>query len=317
MPEQKPKKKPILQWQLPMKRVLWALAPVALASVYFFGWRALVVLAVANLAAFATEYAFVRAYDEPVTSAVFVTGTLFALALPPTLPLWMAVVGVVFGVAFGKMVFGGFGRNFFNPALVGRAFIYVTFPTYMNATWVETAVGEAKGFAVYTSETADAVTRATPLVEMKEGAGPGPLDLFLGDVAGSYGETCALLVLLGGFYIVWKRAANYRIVVAGLAGFLVLQTVLWGAGLAGAADPLRSVFAGGFMLGLWFFATEPISAPRTKPALWVYGAFIGALASLIRTFSAWPEGTMFAVLLGNMFAPITDYAVRALTGKKA
>ena len=158
--EKRQKKPALIKWQLPMKRVLYALAPIAAASVYFFGWRSVVLLAVANVAAFFTEYLFLRPYKEPVTSAVFVTGSLFALSLPPTLPIWMAVIGVVFGVAFGKMVFGGFGRNVFNPALVGRAFLYVTFPTYMNAVWAENAQGFPGGLALYAT---DAVTAATPL----------------------------------------------------------------------------------------------------------------------------------------------------------
>jgi Na+-transporting NADH:ubiquinone oxidoreductase subunit B len=293
--------------------MLHALVPIVLAAVYFFGWRAVVVLAVSNLAAFATEYAFVRPYREPVTSAVFVTGTLFALALPPTLPIWMAVIGVVFGVAFGKMVFGGFGRNVFNPALVGRAFIYVTFPNHMNASWAETVKGAAGGFSVYA---ADAVTTATPLRVMAEGEGASWVELMAGNVPGSYGETCAVLAVLGGIYIIWRKAANYRIVVSGLVGFGVLQTALWGAGVEAAGDPVRTALAGGFLFGLMFFATEPVSAPRTRPALWLYGVFIGSMTVLIRTYSAWPEGVMFAVLLGNTFAPITDYALKAWKSRK-
>ena len=129
--------KPVVAWQPPMRRVLYALVPVVVASVWFFGWRALVVVAAVNLAAFLTEFVFTRYTKAEVTSAVFVTGTLLALSLPPTIPIWIAVVGAVFGVFFGKMVFGGFGRNVFNPALVGRVFIYVSFAVPMNARWAE------------------------------------------------------------------------------------------------------------------------------------------------------------------------------------
>lgn len=306
--EQHRKKQALITWQLPMKRVLHALVPIAIASVYFFGWRSVVLLAVANAVAFVTEYLFLRSYKEPVTSAIFVTGSLFALSLPPTLPIWMAVIGVVFGVVFGKMVFGGFGRNVFNPALVGRTFLYVTFPTHMNSTWAMSAHGFPGGFAIYAT---DAATSATPLRTVAEGDGASHLDLLFGNVGGSFGETCAVLAILGGAYIIWKKAANYRIVVSGLLGMVALQTIFWLSGVRGAADPLWSVLAGGFIFGLAFYATEPISAPRTRPALWMYGAFIGAVTVVIRTFSAWPEGMMFAILLGNVFAPITDYTVKA------
>ena len=190
-----------------MKRVLYALVPLAVASLYFFGWRSLVVIAVCNGAAFATEYAFAKTYGDRVTSAVFVTGSLFALSLPPALPLWMAVVGVVFAVTFGKMVFGGFGRNVFNPALVGRAFIYVSFAVYMNAHWSEPFAGPAGGLTGYVT---DAITQATPMRIIKAGGDVPFLRLLVGNTAGCLGETSAILIVLGGLYIIWKKAANYR-----------------------------------------------------------------------------------------------------------
>lgn len=303
---------PLIRWQMPMQRVLYALVPVVLASVYFFGWRSLIVLAICNLAAFFTEYAFVRREKKPVTSAVFVTGSLFALSLPPTLPLWMAVVGVAFGVTFGKMVFGGFGRNVFNPALVGRAFIYVSFPSHMNSIWTDPIRGAVGGLAAYAS---DAVTGATPMTLAKEGAHVPWSRLALGTTAGSLGETCALLVLLGGIYIVWKKAASYRIVLPGLAGMLILQIPLWLAGLS-PMDPVAAVLSGSYLFGLFFFITEPVSASQTDAGRWIYGACFGALVAVIRTFSSWREGVMFAVLLANMFAPIMDYAIRAIKDKR-
>jgi Na+-transporting NADH:ubiquinone oxidoreductase subunit B len=314
--------KALVTWQPPMRRVLYALVPVTVASVWFFGWRALVVVAVVNLAAFLTEYVFTRFTKAEATSAVFVTGTLLGLSLPPTIPLWIAVVGAVFGVFFGKMVFGGFGRNVFNPALVGRIFIYVSFGGPMNARWADplaVTTGAASlpwgvgGFARWAS---DALTGATPLRTLREGGTVDLLPLLWGNVAGSIGETSALLALLGGLYIVGKKAANWRIVVSELAAIVVLQGVFWLAGVRDAADPLTTVLAGSVMIGTFFMATDPVSAAQTQGGRWIYGALVGALTVLIRTFSIWPEGTMFAILLGNTFAPIVDWLIRQRQQKR-
>lgn len=312
-----------ITWQLPMKRVLYALVPAVVASVYFFGWRALVVLAAVNAAGFLTEFIFTRYTKTEVTSAVFVTSFLFALSLPPGLPIWMAVVGVVFGVLFGKMVFGGFGRNVFNPALVGRVFIYVSFAVPMTSKWVQpltSVVGPLQlpgPWGGFTRWAADAVSGPTPLRLLRQGIAVDIRPLVWGNVAGSLGETSAVLIVLGGLYIVWKKAANWRIVVSELAGFVVLQAIFWLVGVRHAADPLTALLAGSTLLGMFFMATDPISASQTQGGRWVYGALVGALTVLIRTFSIWPEGTMFAILLGNTFAPIVDHLVRQRAAKKA
>lgn len=298
-----------IQWQKPMVTVLVGLIPVVLASVYLHGWRALAMLAVVNAVGFLTEFFFVRPRNQPVTSAVFVTGTLFTLSLTPTLPFWMAVVGIVFAVAFGKMVFGGFGRNIFNPALVGRVFIYVCFGGAMTTRWAEPVAGALGGFGGWQS---DAVTQATPGILMKAGNSFPIADLWWGHTAGTLGGTCNALVLIGGLYIVWKQAANYRIVVAGLAAFLIAQFVLWHFGVRHAADPVRAILTGSTLLGLFFYATDPVSASQTNAGRWIYGAYIGAMSSMIAVLSAWPAGTMFAVLQANAFAPIMDVAIRAL-----
>jgi Na+-transporting NADH:ubiquinone oxidoreductase subunit B len=298
------KKIPLIKWQAPNKRILYALIPAVVASIYFFGWRSLLLLIVVTAAGFLTEFVFVRSYyREPVTSAVFVTTFLFSLSLPPTIPFWIAVIGIIFGVAIGKMAFGGFGRNIFNPALTGRAFIYVSFGAYMTSSWVDPFSRFPGGLTGFLS---DAVTKATPL-----GGGEVPyLSLLLGNISGSLGETSALLLIIGGVYIIWKKAANYRIVASGFIGMLVLQTILWGAGVEGALDPLRALLSGSFMLGIFFMATDPVSASQTNAGRWIYGGLVGALTSIIRIFSIWSEGVMFAILLGNMFNPILDFYIK-------
>ena len=300
-------RKSLVKWQLPMKRVLYALAPIMAASIYFFGWRAALVLAAANAAAFLTEYVFLRKEKQPVTSAVFVSGSLFALSLPPSLPLWMAVLGIVFGVLFGKMVFGGFGRNIFNPALTGRAFLYASFGGHMTSQWAEPAAGRFGGLISYAS---DAVTQATPGMVMKSGNAVELWRLLLGNTSGTLGGTSAALALLGGLYMVRAKAANHRIVASAWIGFLVMQALLWLCGVKGAASPLHAACAGSVAIGLFFYATDPVSASQTNEGRWVYGAFIGAVTVVISVFSAWPAGTMFAILLANMFAPIMDHGIR-------
>ena len=173
-----------------MRNIIISLLPIMIISIYFFGYRGLLVLLSVNIAGFLTEYLFCKYYFKtPVSSAVFVTNILFALSLPPTLPIWMAIIGIVFGITFGKMVFGGFGRNIFNPALVGRAFIYVSFAVKMNGIWNRPLFGIPGGFGNYISE---AITTATPIRIMASGGTVALKNLFLGSTAGCLGETSAI-----------------------------------------------------------------------------------------------------------------------------
>jgi Na+-transporting NADH:ubiquinone oxidoreductase subunit B len=309
------RKKPLIKWQRPNVHLMYALSPVILASVYFFGWRSLLTIAVVCVAGFLTEYFYLKAtYREPVSSAVFVSCFIFALSLPPTIPLWIAVVGIVFGIVFGKMVFGGFGRNIFNPAMVGRAFIYISFGGPLTAGWVERVGGGAGGIAAYQ---ADAVTQATPMMRLIQGLPVSKLSMFTGSEAGCLGETSALLLILGGIYITWKKFANWRIVISVFIGMLALQVPFWFFDLGKAIDPISAMIGGGFMIGAFFIATDPVSASQTNGGRWIYGILVGAMISLIRTFSIWSGGVMFAILLGNMFAPIVDYYIKAARKKGA
>jgi Na+-transporting NADH:ubiquinone oxidoreductase subunit B len=312
-PETKPvpkpiKKTPLVKWQKPNVNVVYALIGPALASIYFFGWRSLLLLSVVCVAGFLTEFIFLKIYyKEPVTSAVFVSCFLFTLSLPPTLPVWIAVVGIVFGIAIGKMAFGGFGRNIFNPALTGRAFIYISFGGPMTAAWVDHIGGFPAGFGSFA---ADAATQATPMMRITQGLDVSRLSMLFGNESGCLGETSALLLLLGGIYITYRKYASWRIVLSTFLGMLIVQSVLWLLKVGNAIDPLSAVLGGGFMIGAWFMTTDPVSAAQTDPGRWFYGALIGAVTAIIRTFSIWSGGIMFAILLGNMFAPIFDYYVK-------
>ena len=310
------KKRPLILRQKPMIQVLHALSPLCIAAVYFFGWRFLLVLAAVNAAGFLSEYFFTRRLGQPVSSAVFVTSFIYALSLPPTIPLWIAVVGIVFGVIFGKMVFGGFGRNIFNPAISGRAFVYVSFGVPMTSRFIPAMSGFPGGLATW-GGSLDAVTKATPLWRLSEGEVLPKMQLFLGTHSGAFGETSALLILLCGLFLILRKTASYQVVLSGLLGFVLFQSVFYGGGFAGAADLLSGLLSGSLLFGLFFMATDPISASQTTNAgRWIFGFLVGSLTSLIRTFSVWPEGLTFALLIANMFAPLLDHLMKKRKKRK-
>lgn len=310
MAEHSRERSPLIQWQRPMVNVLRAAVPPIVGSVYFFGLRLLFVLAVCCATGFICEWLFVRR-RKPVTSAVFVTAVLFGLTLPPRLPIWIAMVGVVVAVVFGKMAFGGFGANVFNPALVGRCFIYVNFPGHMTMDWSSPFAGGIGGFAAWTN--ADAFTGATPLDQFKAHGHIESIGrLFLGNVGGSLGETSALLILLGAAFLIYKKTANWRIMLSVLGSAVACSAILHHANPGAVPPPQFTILAGGLMFGAVYMATDPISAARTPEGIWIYGSMIGVLTVAIRAFSGFSGGVNFAILLANMFAPITDYAVRAV-----
>jgi len=312
-----------IQKQQAMRTVLYALAPLCLAAIYFFGWRFIATLVVVGATGLLCEWLMARRYGFKITESLFVSCTLFALSLPPTIPLWIAAVGIAFGIIFGKMIFGGFGRNIFNPAITARAFIYISFGVPMTAAFVGNATQGGwfpAGFGSWMSQ-ADSVSAATPLV-----TGDASLfELFLGLTSGSFGETSAILILLGGLYIMFKKAANWKIVVASLTSFLLLQSIFWAtglqiateSGLKGVSDPLTALLSGSFLFAAFFMITDPVSSSQTTNAgRWIYGAFFGILTVLIRTFSTWDEGVTFAILLANMFAPLLDTLIKGAKAKK-
>jgi Na+-transporting NADH:ubiquinone oxidoreductase subunit B len=262
-----------------------------------------------------TEALFTFRRDKPITSAVFVTCLIYSLSLPPTLPLWMAIIGIVVGVAMGKMVFGGFGQNVFNPAMVGRCFIYITFPIEMTNRWIEPFWGGVGGLSAW-SAPVDAITRATPMMDLAAGLSVSLQKLFVGNVPGSLGETSAFLILLGGAYIIYKKAAPWRLATSCLLGGIILSSIFYGMGFSGMPSPISTLLSGSFLFGAAFVATEPISGAKTKSGQWIYGFMIGALTVTLRGFSNFSEGIMFSVLLMNSFAPILDRTVKQVQASK-
>ncbi len=295
-----------------MRRVLYALAPVLLTGIYYFGWRVLAVVLTAIVFGVATEWVFKRKSGGKVTEAVLVTAVLYALTLPPRTPLWVVAVGIIFGVTFGKEVFGGFGRNVFNPALVGRAFVYVSFAKYLTAQWSAPASGFPGGFARFTTEPIDVLSSSTPMLIFRDsGVTTAYADLFLGKISGSIGETSALVILLAGLYLLYTKTAARETVLSVFAGFLALSVPLYYAGVSAVPDPLFGLLSGGLFFGAFFMATDPISSPKTKTGRVLYGLLIGMVTVIIRAFALFPGAIMFAVLIGNTFAPIIDEGVKA------
>lgn len=279
-----------------MTFVIIALAPAALASIYFYRLKAILIIMVSYAAGGTVEVLFAIIRKKGIHEGFMVTGLIFALVLPPTVPLWIVAVGSAFGVFFGKEVFGGTGRNIFNPALVGRLFITISFPAIMTTAWQEPLT--------------HAVTAATPLGAFKTaGTLASFQSLLMGTTAGSMGETFRLGLLLGGLFLVYTRVSNWRV------PFTYLGTVLVLSGLgshflpAKIAPPLFQLFSGGLLLGALFMATDPVTSPFTMTGKYVFGIGCGLFTILIRAFSGYVEGVMFSILLMNSFAPLIDQIV--------
>lgn len=294
-----------------MRTVIISLIPLIFASIYFFGWRALILQLIVLIAGIATEWIYERKQGKKVSEAIFVTCILYTLTLPPRTPFWIAVVGIVFGVFFAKEIFGGFGKNLFNPALVARAFVYISFPEPLTSKWSQPAIGFPGGFSTYLTENIDVMTRSTPMLIFRESKAVEPLkNLLFGNVAGSLGETCAILIIIAGIYLIYKKVAAWQTMAAVLIGFTVTNTFLYLLGSPQIPDPIFGIFSGGFLFGMVFMATDPISSPRTKEGKWIYGILIGIVTVIIRGYALFAGGMMFAILIGNTFAPLIDEGVK-------
>ncbi|HSH35362.1 RnfABCDGE type electron transport complex subunit D [Schnuerera sp.] len=294
-----------------MRTVIISLIPLILSSIYFYGWRSLVLLFWVTLFGVITEWFYEKKQGKKASEAIFVTCILYVLTLPPRTPFWIAVVGIIFGVFFGKEVFGGFGRNLFNPALVARAFVYVTFPEPLTIEWSKAATGFPGGFATYITENVEAISQATPMLIFRETGEMLPsLRLLLGNVSGSLGETSAILIILAGIYIIYKKVASWQTMAGVLIGFTGLSSILYLFGNPQIPNPIFGILSGGFLFGMVFMATDPISSPKTKEGKWIYGILIGIVTVIIRGYALFAGGMMFAILIGNTFAPVIDEGIK-------
>ncbi len=304
-----------------MWNVVAALAPVTLFAVYAFGLTALVTLAGAVLSCVATEHLLTRNQEGGSTvgdGSAVITGLLYGLTLPPALPMWMVVLGGVLCIYVGKWLFGGLGANPFNPALVGRALLQAAFPVPMT-TWFA-SFGDGRFTDVATSvftapftipSTVDAISSPTPLSAWKFDSQPTEVgDLLLGLTTGSLGETSAVLILLGGAYLIARNMMNWRIPVTIFATVAALGGLFHLLDPAQYPSPLFMLASGGLMLGALFMATDMVGSPMTHTGVVLYGVLIGALTVAIRLWGGMPEGVMYAILLGNAAAPHLDKLIQ-------
>ncbi|MDD3764340.1 MAG: NADH:ubiquinone reductase (Na(+)-transporting) subunit B [Nevskiales bacterium] len=270
-------------------------------------WYWLPVYAVTFVVGGFWEVLFATIRRHEINEGFFVTSILFSLILPPTVPLWQVALGISFGTVIGKEIFGGTGKNFLNPALVGRAFLYFAYPAQQTGDTIWTAVD---GF---TSATTLGIAKLGGLDAVKD-SGITWMQTFLGVEQGCIGEVSALAIFVGGAFLLLTGVANYRIVFGMFAGMVV--TALLFNMIGSDSNPMFSfpwywhLTVGGFAFGMMFMATDPVSAAHTDTGRWVFGALCGFLVVLVRTVNpAFPESVMLAILLGNIFAPLIDYAV--------
>lgn len=302
-----------------MYGVVIALLPALLASFYFFGLGSAIVCLVSVAACLFFEWAICKALlkREPtlLDGSAIITGLLLGMNLPSNFPLWMIIVGALVAIGVGKMTFGGLGQNPFNPALVGRCFLLVSFPTAMTSWPVEGQL------ASYT----DATTGATPLSIMKEAIKtgntdvldklPSSLDMLFGVTntnnmgAGTIGEICALALIIGLVFMLWKKIITWHIPLSIIATVFVFAGILHLANPA-YANPVQVILSGGLMLGAIFMATDYVTSPMTHKGQLIYGVAIGALTVVIRNWGAYPEGMSFAILIMNAFTPLINMYVK-------
>lgn len=284
-----------------MLQVIIALLPALAWSFYAFGMGAVIVTLSSVAFCVLFEFLFGLMMGKKPSSigdlSAIVTGLLLAFNVPSNLPIWIIAIGALAAIGIGKMTFGGLGANIFNPALVGRVFLLVSFPVQMT-TW-PAATGCADGY-----------TGATPLALIKSGELgqlPSALDMFLGNTGGSMGEVCALALLLGGAYMLFCKTITWHIPVSVLVSALVFGFLFFGFDATLAVEEL---LCGGMMLGAIFMATDYVSSPMNSRGQLVYGACIGFLTILIRRYGAYPEGMSFAILIMNAFTPLINKYIK-------
>ncbi len=297
-----------------MRHVIIALLPAIVCSLYYFGLPALSVLVVSVLSCVAVEWFITRfMLRRPSTigdGSAVLTGILLAMNLPSNLPLWMVSSGALIAIGIAKMAFGGLGCNIFNPALVGRVFLLISFPVAMTS-WPlpDPGFGDADGA---TGATILSITKMKEAVETSTGASipqmeapvlPGDIDMLLGNMGGSMGETGAVTIILGFIYLVAMGVIKWDIPVAVVLGLV-------GVDLLSGYPVLTDILSGGLLLGAVFMATDYVTSPMTRKGMWLYGVLIGVIAAVIRRWGAYPEGVSFAILIMNGATPLINRYMR-------
>ena len=307
-----------------MRRVCYAITPLFVYSIFLYGYTPIYQLLVVFIAGILTEYLFEKKRNKKISEAVLVTCYLYGLSLPPNLPVWISIVGIVFAVFIAKCVFGGFGRNVFNPAITGRLFIYLSFPTALVTQYWCEASHLAQDVAVGLSF--DAISHATPLGDLASGTIPSLLPMFLGLRTGSLGESPIFLLIIAAIYLIYTNTADWRPIVSSLiTSVLFLAAIYFGGIMPGFGNPnvqegiqviLAHLMAGSLIYMIVFMITDPITAPNNKKAKWYYGAIIAISTLIIRLFSGFPEGVSFGIMLGNTFACLLDEIIMQREAKQ-
>lgn len=299
-----------------MYSVVFAMIPAMLVSIYFFGFDAVRVLAVSVVACVVTEYLIQKYLIKGELTindgSAIVTGVLLAFNVPAGIPTWIIIVGAVVSIGIAKMAFGGIGKNPFNPALVGRVFMLISFPAQMT-TWPLPK-------PLFGASITDTITGATPLGLLKEGqmAGktieqimsdpqmPDYIHRMIGFQTGSLGEMSAIALLLGAIYLFFRKVITWHIPISYLVTAFVFAGIFWLIDPSFYADPFFHLITGGLMLGIFFMATDMVSSPMSPKGQIVFGVGCGVLTMVIRLWGAYPEGVSFAILIMNAFTPLIN-----------
>lgn len=292
-----------------MRCVLIALVPAMIMSIIFFGLNSLKIMVSAVIASLLFEYILQKYLLKTPTTirdgSAVVTGILLAFNMPSVLPVWLVVLGSLMAIGLAKLSFGRFGQNPFNPILVSRVFLLISFPVQMT-TWGANITA------------ADSFSGATPLGLLKDGLKsgrslaqivtdnriPGYFDMFWGNMSGSLGEISAIAILMGGVYLLWRKIITWHIPVAVLGSILIFEGLLWIVAPGRFMDPLFHLITGGVMLGAFFMATDFTTSTMTPGGKIIFGVGIGVITMFIRNFSAYPEGIAIAILIMNGFTPL-------------
>jgi len=300
-----------------MYNVILAMIPALLVSFYYFGYGAVKVTLISVASCLLFEYLIQRFLIKGKTSindgSAMITGVLLAFNVPSNLPVWIIIIGAFVSIGIAKMSFGGLGKNPFNPALVGRVFLLISFPVQMTS-WPK-PIESAR-------QLTDAVTGPTPLAVVKEGINngeavsdlmtkiPSYVDMLLGNSGGSLGEVSAIALIIGGIYLLFKKIITWHTPVSFIGSVVIFSGILWLVNPEQFVNPLFHLVTGGLMLGVFFMATDMVTSPMSAKGMLIFGAGIGILTILIRVFGAYPEGVSFAILIMNAFVPLINKAFK-------
>jgi len=288
---------------------------LGLISSFLMGaWYVLPIIIVSYGVGFFWEILFAVIRKHKISEGFLVTGLLFPLTLPATIPLWQVAIGISFGVVIGKEVFGGTGRNILNPALTARAFLFFSYPVSMSGNVWVAVQNNIDGITGATALSINGASQGTSIISALTEKGFDLFSLFWGLIPGSIGETSAICCLLGAIFLMITGIANYRIIIGGILGLFVTSILFYIISDSyytwAHAGPFYHLCAGGFLFGISFMATDPVSAPGTNPGRWIYGFCIGFFTIILRVVNpAFVEGVMLAILFMNVFAPLLDHMV--------